>query len=147
MNSNNMTDTDTLMCEAFKQILTSPVSQLEQKLGSEARFAIANYLNSLPSKDFQEPAVMANKIAVFCQLTENKTLQDWWGEIYETLNEDGIDKVIKKSRDPGEEADDEPDTQKILTNEGRDICQYLERWAQEVKSQDNQGNQDGSNSK
>ncbi|MFN6571101.1 hypothetical protein [Dendronalium sp. ChiSLP03b] len=147
MNNSDIQDTDFFMCEAFKQILTSPKVELEQKLGSGASHVIANYLTTLPSEDFQDPAIMANRIAAFCQRPENKNLQDWWGEIYDRLDEDGIDIFVKKSRDPGEEADDEPETTQIITNEGRDICQYLERWAQEVKSQDTQGNQDDSNSK
>ncbi|HEY9801662.1 MAG TPA: hypothetical protein V6D25_14995 [Leptolyngbyaceae cyanobacterium] len=152
MNNNNFTDTDTLMCKAFKEIVALPASEIEQKLGSEARVSIANYLNNLPAQDFQNPNVMANHISVFCLSPENKNLRDWWREIYYRLNKDGINKIVKKSLDPGEEADDEPETQNLISNEGRDICLYLERWAQEVKnqdnqSQDNQGNKDGSNSK
>ncbi|GAA6617561.1 hypothetical protein [Scytonema sp. NUACC26] len=90
---------------------------------------------------------MANHIAAFCQQPENENLQEWWGDIYDRLDEDGIDIFVKKSRDPGEEADDEAETKRILTNEGRDIGKYLELWAKEVLSQNHQGNKNASNSK
>lgn len=147
MNNSDIQDTDLLMCAAFQEILTASKDELEQKLNSKAHLAIAKYFIKLPSKDFQNPAVMANHIAEYCQQPGNENLQDWWGEIYDKLDEDGIDIFVKKSRDPGEEADEQPNTQRIITNESRNICQYLEDWAKEVFSQDKQGNQDDFNSK
>lgn len=147
MNNIDIQDTDFFMLKAFKEILTSPKDKLEQKLGNQAHIAIAKYLHLLPLKDFQNPAVMANHIAAYCQQPGNENLQSWWGEIYDRLDEDGIDIFVKKSRDPSEEADDEPEPQRIITNEGRDICQNLEDWAKDTLNQESQGNEDGSNSK
>ena len=142
-------DSDFFMCEAFRQIATASDAELERQLdvnGSTVRLAIARYLSGLPLTDFQNPAVMANRIAEFCQKPGCERLEEWWGDLYNQLDTDGIDAVLKTSLDPGEEADDEPETQRTLTNEGRDICQQLERWAKEVESQNHPGNQNASNS-
>jgi len=147
MNNIDIQDADVFMCAAFKQILTSPKDELEQKLGSNACLAIAKYLQSLPLNDLHNPALMANHIAAYCQQPGQENLQSWWGEIYDRLDEDGIDKLVKKSLDPSEEADDEPETQRVITNESRDICKYLEDWAKDTLNQDSQGNEDDANSK
>ena len=57
------------------------------------------------------------------------------------LDEDGIDKLVKKTGDPGDEADAPTETSRMLSNEGRDICQSLQSWATEVLNQSNPGNQ------
>jgi hypothetical protein len=147
MKNNDIQDTDFFMCAAFKQLLTASNHELEQKLGSKAHLAIAKYFITFPSKDFQNPAIIANHIATYCQQPGNENLQESWGQIYDRLDKDGIDIFVKKSRDPGEEADEPPNTQRIITNEARDICQFLENWGKQILSQNNQGNQDDSNSK
>ena len=146
MNNSDIQKIDFFMCAAFKQILTSPKDELEQKLGRNAHIAIAKYLQSLPLNDLHNPAIMKNHIAIYCQQKGNETLHQWWGEVYRGLHKDGIDKLVKKSLDPSEEADDEPETQRVITNEGRDICKYLEDWAKDTLNQENQGNKDDYNS-
>lgn len=151
MNNNDIQDTDFFMCQAFYQILTSPLDELEQKLGSKAHIDIAKHFIALPSEAFKNSAVMANRIAEYCQKPGNENLQEWWGEIYDRLDEDGIDNFVKKSRDPSEEADDEaddePESRRFLTNQSRDICKYIEEWAKDTYAQNNQGHQDDAKSK
>lgn len=136
-----ISDSDIFICEAFKQILANPPAQLEQKLGSQAPLAIATYLTRLPSEEQLDPAAMANHITAFCQLEGNEDLEEELGKIYDRLDKDGIDKLVKKTGDPGEEADAPTETGRMLTNEGRDICQSLQHWATEVLNQNSQGNQ------
>jgi hypothetical protein len=135
-------DSDVFICEAFKQILVNPPAQLEQKLGSQARLAIATHLAQLPPEDQLGPAAMANHITEFCLRPGNEDLKEWLGEIYDRLAEDGIDKLVKQTLDPGDEADAGTEMETILlTNESRDIWQFLQNWATEELNQSNQANQ------
>lgn len=147
MSNNDIQYTDFFICQAFYQILTSPLDELEQKLGSKAHIEIAEHFIRLPPEDFQNSAVMANRIAAYCQQPGNESLQEWWGEIYDILDEDGINKMLKQSLDPGEEADDEPETQRFLTNQSRGICKCIKKWAEDNSAQNNQGHQDDAKSK
>jgi len=135
-----ITDSDIFICEAFKQILNQPLVELAKTLGSQMPYDIHLYLRQLPSEDYQNPAVMANHITDFCQQPGNETLDEWLGDIYDCLDTDGIDKLVKKTGDPGEEADAPTEPNRILINEGRDICQYLQNWATQQLNQTNQRN-------
>ncbi|MFP4124737.1 MAG: hypothetical protein ACLFWI_27815 [Coleofasciculus sp.] len=135
-----ITDSDIFICEAFKQILTQPLVELEKTLGSQMPYDIHLYLRQLPSDDYQNPAVMASHITDFCQQPGNEALNEWLGDIYDCLDANGIDKLVKKTGDPGEEADAPTEPNRILINEGRDICQYLQNWATQQLNQTNQRN-------
>lgn len=135
----SISDSDIFICEAFKEILANSPAEQDKNLDSPARFAIASYLTQLPSVDKLDPSVMANHITAFCQRSGNENLKEWLGEIYDRLDEDGIDKLVKKTGDPGEEADAPTETDRMLTNEGRDICQFIQTWANEELNQNNEG--------
>lgn len=134
-------DSDILICQAFKQLLINPPVELEEKLGSQARLAIATCLAQLPPEDKLDPDKMANHIAEFCQQPGNEELEECLGDIYNSLDKDGISNLLKKTNDPGDNADISTETTRMLTNEGRDICQFLQGWAAEELNQSNQGNQ------
>jgi hypothetical protein len=136
-----ISDSDIFICEAFKQILAKFPAELENKLGCQARPAIATYLTQLPPTEQLDPAAMANHITEFCQRPGNAELKEWLGETYDCLDQDGIDKLVKKTGDPGDEADALTETSRMLSNEGRDICQFLQNWATEVLNQNNPDNQ------
>lgn len=139
MSSNDISisDSDFFICKAFKQLLADSPAELDQ----QTRLNIAAYLTQLPPADQFEPTAMANHITEFCQQLGNEDLNEWLGEIYDRLDEDGIDKLVKKTGDPGDEADAPIETNRRLLNEGRDICQSLQTWATEVLNQSNQRNQ------
>ncbi len=133
-------DHDIFICEAFKQILNQPPVELEKTLGSQMPGDIRLYLRQLPSEDYLNPAAMANHITEFCQQPGNEALNEWLEKIYGCLYADGIDKLVKKTGDPGPDVDAPTETKRILINEGRDICQYLQNWATQQLNQTNQGN-------
>lgn len=134
-------DSDIFICEAFRQILANSPAEIEKKLNRQPSPAIAKYLTQLPPADKLNPAAMANHITAFCQRLGNEDLEEWLGEIYDGLDQDGINKLVKKTGDPGDEADAPTETSRMLSNEGRDICQSLLTRATEVLTQTNQGNQ------
>ena len=70
---------------------------------------------------------MANHIASFCQQPDHETLHNWLGKIYKRLNGDGIDRLVKKTGDPGDEGDDEPEKIRLIRQKSRDICQELQQ--------------------
>ena len=135
-----MIDSDIFICEAFRQILVAPAAEVEEKLTGERRLAIANYLAGIPQSDKLDPEEMADRIAAFCEFPGNEDLEQWLGEIYDRLDPEGIDKIVKKTGDPGDEADAPPKrNRQILSNEGRDICEELQRWAQEERDKQSKG--------
>ena len=138
-------NSDFFICKAFKEIITEG-NELENKLGSQARLAIVNYLVELPSEEYENPSAIANHISAFCQRSGNESLYKWLLEIYNRLDETGIEKILKKTGDPGEQAEAPPQMKRIILNEARDICQELERLAKEEKDNNNQSDRNESNS-
>jgi uncharacterized membrane-anchored protein YjiN (DUF445 family) len=156
-NDTSSNDSDILICQAFKQILTSPPIKMKEKLTNQVSFTIANYLAQLPLEEKLDPAKMANHITEFCQQPGNEYIEECLGDVYDSLDRDGIDTLVKKTGDPGDNVDDSTEIKRMLANEGRDICQSLQGWASEelqqsnqngakVVNQKNQGNQNVSNS-
>ncbi|AVH66190.1 hypothetical protein [Nostoc sp. 'Peltigera membranacea cyanobiont' N6] len=143
MNDNDtfVNDSDILICQAFKQILTNPPVKLEEKLSNQVRFTIATYLAQLPLEEKLDPAKMANHITEFCQQPGNEYIEESLGDVYDSLDQDGIDNLVKKTGDPGDNVDDSTEIKRMLANEGRDICQFLQGWANEELQQRNQINQ------
>lgn len=124
-----MNNSDFFICAAFRQMLLDSDPETEGKLDRATAVSIANYLAQIPPEEQLEPAVMANHITEFCQQPGNERLYEWLGEIYDRLDEDGIDKLVKKTGDPDETADGPPQAERMLYNEGRDICDFLQKWA------------------
>nr|WP_019488107.1 hypothetical protein [Kamptonema formosum] len=141
-----ISDSDFFICEAFSQILASPPAELAEKFGSETPLAIANYLQNIPPAEQLDSAAMANYITAFCQKPGNENLNERLGEIYDSLDEDGIDKLVKKTGDPDDIATAISQNPRQRINESRDICQSLQSWANNVRNQTNQRNQNATNS-
>ncbi len=136
---------DLFICKAFYEIITAG-KELENKLGNQARLAIVNYLVEIPSEEYQDPSAIANRITAFSQRSsDNENLNEWLGEIYDRLDETGIEKILKKTGDPGEEADEDPQMTNNISNEARDICKDIKRWAKEERD-NNQSDRNDSNS-
>ena len=147
-----ITESDVFICKAFEQILKTPRTELKAKLGDKGYLSIANYLTQIPVDDCLDVSKMANYITAFCQQPGNKVLYEWLGKIYDQLDIDGINNILKKTGDPGDEADqpsDNADVLKVdvLKNDSRDICLFLQDWAKETPKSDNPENQNGSDSK
>ncbi len=136
-----MSDSDLVICQAFHQILATPPAELEKKLSNQTHFAIATYLTQLPPQDRLDATAMAKHIGEFCHQPGNEALDEWFLDIYNSLGADDIKKQFKNTKDPGDEADAPTETSRMLSNEGRDICQSLQSLVTEVLNQSNQGNQ------
>ncbi|BAI91339.1 MULTISPECIES: hypothetical protein [Limnospira] len=128
-----MSESDFFICVAFHEMLGLSGTEEQQKLDRETAISIADYLTKLPPEDKLNPAAMANHITAFCQQPGNEQLKEWFGEIYDRLDEDGIDKLVKKTGDPGKKAYGLPITGRDIENEGRDACQDIQKWATEIK--------------
>ncbi|MDJ0713993.1 MAG: hypothetical protein QNJ54_07210 [Prochloraceae cyanobacterium] len=136
---------DFFICKAFHEIITAG-KELENKLGNQARLAIANYLVKIPSEEYEDPSAIANRITAFSQRSSgNKRLNEWLGKIYDRLDETGIEKILKKTGDPGEEAEEDPKMTTNISNEARDICKDIERCAKEERDNNNQSDRNDSN--
>lgn len=137
-NDTSINDSDILICQAFKQILTNPPIKMKEKLTNQVGFTIATYLAQLPLEEKLDPAKMANHITEFCQRPGNEYMEECLGDVYDSLDMDGIDNLVKKTGDPGDNVDDSAEIKRMLVNEGRDICQFLQGWASEELQQSNQ---------
>lgn len=134
-NDIEMNNSDFFICAAFRQMLLDFETETENKLNRETAISIANYLAQIPPAEQLQPAVMANHITRFFQQPGNERLYEWLGEIYARLDKDGIDKLVKKTGDPDDEVDGPSITKRMLENESRDICNFLQKWAS--KNQNN----------
>lgn len=135
-----MSDSDVVICQAFHQILATPPAKLEKKLSSQTYLAIATYLTQLPPQDHLDATAMAKHIGEYCHRPGNEVLDEWFLDIYNSLGADDIQKQVKNTKDPGDEADAPTEISRMLSNEGRDICQSLQNLATELLNQSNQGN-------
>lgn len=125
-----MTDSDILICQAFDRLLSTPTAELKTKLGAQIPLTIANYIAELPPEEILDPPVMANRISEFCERPGNEALDDWFLDIYNSLGKDDIQSLVKKTGDPGEEAD--APVESPIVNEGRDIGVSLARRSLEI---------------
>ena len=132
---NKMNDSDFFICAAFRKILKISATEEQKHLDRETKISLANYLIQLPPKDKVNPAAMANHITAFCENPGNERLNEWLGEIYDRLDADGIDKLVKKTGDPDDDADGPSTTKGLFDNEGRDILEDLQKWANEINKE------------
>lgn len=137
-----MSESDFFICVAFHEMLGLSGTEEQQKLDRETAISIAHYLTKLPPEDKLNPAAMANHIPAFCKQPGNEQLNEWFGEIYDRLDEDGIDKLEKKTGDPDDEADGPSITPGQLKNEGRDILEDLQKWATEMEQKTKRATED-----
>ncbi|MGL4499922.1 MAG: hypothetical protein ACRCU2_12730 [Planktothrix sp.] len=133
MNDSDINESDCFICVAFQEMLGLSGTAEKQKLDRNTAISIADYLTELPPEDKLNPAAMANHITAFCQQPGNEQLNKWLGEIYDRLDEDGIDKLVKNRRDPDDEADGPSIATIILKNEGREACKDIEKWSTEME--------------
>ena len=141
-----MTDRDLLICQAFYEIVSTPTTELEKRLGNQIQFTIATYLNKLPFEDRYDDSAMAKHIGNYCYQPGNEKLKEWIKDIYKASAGEDLKKGIEKNKDPGDEADRPTKIARMLNQKSRDILQDLERWSDEVLRQhNNQNNRDESN--
>lgn len=122
-------------------------SELEQKLGAKSCHNIAVYLMQLPTASMLSLTQMANYITALCEKPENSKLKQWLLDLYISLGKDDILILVKKTGDPGDEVDSPNESLSLLDNESRDICLFIQNWAQEILSKDKQEAQDEPESK
>ena len=130
-----MNDRDDFICEAFGQILAGSATE-SRRLNPETARAITTYLAQLPPEDQLKPAVMANHITAFCLQPGNEELDEWLGEVYDRLDPEGIQNVVKKTGDPDDTADGPSKMPRKEDNEGRDICLKLQTLVRQIQDQD-----------
>ena len=128
---------DFYICKAFKEIVSTSPATFHHSITNPSYQDVRDYLAQLPQSDRKDPAKMANHITGFCQQTGHEALYDWLGNIYDRLDSDGINSLVKKPRDPGDEADDEPGDIRLIRQKSRDICQDLQQLAANPKQSRN----------
>ncbi|GAB4298630.1 MAG: hypothetical protein Fur0025_37150 [Oscillatoriaceae cyanobacterium] len=131
---------EVLMCAAFGVLLEDPPLELSDSLGQQGFLEIANFLTTIsPSEDQFNPSKMVNHIGAYCYQPGNEILKKWYLKTYQGIAKENIQTIVKKTLDAG----DRPSI-KTLSNvspEGIEICQLLQRWAQQVQQRYQSTNQ------
>lgn len=137
---------DFYLCCAWQKIIDLPVDELAKELGdTESLTTAKDYFSNLTSENYQNPKIIANQIAAFCNRSEHKSFNKILKEFYQTLDPDAIPDPLKTKKDPGEDAEASPPSERNITNEARDICQEIEKWAKQEQD-NNQSEQNDSDS-
>ena len=148
MNQTNILiqEQDYYFCKAFQKIIHLSSSKLDKALGNQEPLAAAQeYFANLSAESYDNPIEIANHIAAFCRRSENKKLNKLLKKNYRSLNPEGIDNLMTTKKDPDDEALADPEIEGELTNEARDICKDIERWAKQERD-NNQNDPNDSNS-
>ena len=125
---------------AFKELLKNPPAELYNSIGEEGFLEIAKFLSNIPPEDQLNPAVMVKHIGSYCYQYGHEFLKKFYLKTYQSINSEDIQAVVKKTGDPDEKADGPSIAKRMLYNESRDICNYLQKWAAS-KNQNNPENQ------
>ena len=148
MNQTNILiqEQDYYFCKAFQKIIHLSSSKLDKALGNQESLAAAKeYFANLSAESYDNPIEIANQIAAFCRRSENENLNKLLKKNYLNLNPEGIDNLVTTKKDPDDEAEAEPEITRNITNEARDICKDIERWAKQERD-NNQSEPNDSNS-
>lgn len=140
MNDQQNQETDQreiLICQAFKELLINPPLELSYSLGKQGFFQIANFLINIPVVDKLNISQMVEHIGSYLYQPGHEVLKEFYLRTYQQINPEDIQTIVKKIGDPDDEADNTSIT-KRLDNEGRDILEYLQKWATEIKGNEEQ---------
>lgn len=131
-----------LSLRAFQELLKNPPTELYNSIGEEGFLEIFKFLSNIPSEDQLNPMAMVKHIGSYCYQPGNEVLKKFYLKTYSSINSEDIQAVVKKTGDPDETADDSSQAKQMLYNEGRDICDFLQKWANDnPKPPENQNEQ------
>ena len=131
---------DQLICEAFYDIVSTPISELEKKLGDGIQLTIATYLDQIPSEKQYDYEVMAQHIGNFCYQSGNEILKEWLKDIYKTKAGEDLNIVIEKNKSPGRKSMLPRKNNEMLENKSRDSLSGLNDWKSSILTQQNNAN-------
>ncbi|HIK12899.1 MAG TPA: DUF2384 domain-containing protein [Oscillatoriaceae cyanobacterium M33_DOE_052] len=121
-----------LMCEAFRVLLEKPPLELSDSIGQQGFLEIANFLTTIsPPEDQFNPSTMVNHIGAYCYQPGNEVLKKWYLKTYQGMAKEDIQTIVKKNLDAGDRSS--INTLPDISPEGIEICQLLQRWAQEIQ--------------
>ena len=136
-----MDNRDQLICEAFYDIVSTPITELEKKLGDGIQLTIATYLDQIPSQNQYNYEVMAQHIGDFCYQPGNEILKEWLKDIYKTKAGEDLNIVIEKNKSPGRKSMLPRENNEMLVNASRDSLRGLSDWKSSILTQqDNENN-------
>ncbi len=119
-----------LSLRAFQELLKNPPTELYNNSIGETGFQeIANFLTRISPECRLNPSAMVKHIGSYCYQPGNEVLKKFYLKTYSSINSEDIQAVVKKTGDPDEAADGPPQAKRMLYNEGRDICDFLQKWA------------------
>ncbi len=99
-----MDNRDQLICEAFYEIFSTPITELENKLGKGKQLTIATYLDQIPLEERYDYEMMARRIGNFCYQPGNEILIEWLKDIYETQAGEDLTMGMEEKKSPNRKA-------------------------------------------
>ena len=135
-----MENRDQLICEAFYEIISTPITELENKLGDGISLTIATYLDQIPTEKQDNYETMAEYISNFCYQPGNQILKEWLKDIYKTKAGDDLNIVMEKNKSPGRKSALPRKDTEMLENKSRDSLRGLNDWKSSILRQHNNEN-------
>jgi hypothetical protein len=140
MNSENNHEIDQnfLMYKAFKLLLEKRPAELYDSIGDEGFEEIANFLTKISPEDRLNPSAMVEHIGEYCYQPGNEVLKKWYLKSYNSIAQEDIQAVLKKTGDAGDRPSMTSSPNTIVTEEVLQICEYMQHWAMELLKQNQQ---------
>ena len=136
--NNHEIDRNVLMGKAFTLLLEQPPAELYDSIGEAGFQEIANFLTKISPEDRLNHSAMVEHIAEYCYQPGNEVLKKWYLKIYNSIAQEDIQAVLKKTGDAG----DRPSTTSLPNSEVAEevvqIFESMQRWAIEFLKQNQQ---------
>ncbi|MDJ0658382.1 MAG: hypothetical protein QNJ42_02720 [Crocosphaera sp.] len=143
-----MDNRDQLICDAFYDIVSTPITELTNKLGDGIQLTIATYLDTIPTEKQDDYETMAKYIGEFCYQPGNEILQEWLKDIYKTKAGEDLTMGIEKNKSPKPKSmlprEDNEDNE-MYDNASRDGLRGLNDWKSSILTQQNNENNTNEN--
>jgi hypothetical protein len=120
-----------LLYKAFSELLENPPVEVCAKLASE-RSQIETFLIRIAPEDYQKPSVMVANIETLFEDLKSEELENAFLGLYNSLNPDDIQNVIKKTGDPKPIGEIFHDPE-LYENEIRVIISKLKKWQDQTQ--------------
>ena len=135
-----MDNRDQLICDAFYDIVSTPITELTNKLGNGIPLTIATYLDTIPTEKQNDYETMAKYIGEFCYQPGNEILKEWLKDIYKGKAGEDLTMGIEKNKSPGRKSMLPRENNEILVNASRDSLRGLNDWKSSILTQQNNEN-------
>ena len=131
MNSENNHEIDrkSFICEAFRLLLEQPPAEIYNSIGEAGFQEIANFLTNISPEDQLNPSAIVEHIAEYCYQPGNEVLKKWYLKSYNSIAQEDIQNVIKKTGDAGDRPSMTSVSNSVVPEEVLQSFKSMQHWA------------------